>query len=598
MTPRRLLCVPLDPVHDVGIKIIRDALARRGHQADLLSPDLPVEAIVSRAMSAPYDFILVSRTLGYGVAELLGRFVDTLDAAGIRTTARIVIGGKAVTPELAAELGFDRGFDEHASIEEIAAYIEDRPPARDGAATRREKRDLTAGHTYAVHAPDAGAYLETIVGKLLRWSEGRSSPGVRRARLRDEILRGGAGAAKAADEYASLCDPAIRDANLKGVYPLGVRPVSGDETAALDRFLGGRVPVRPSRIRHSGTLPAVFKFLGSGCPVMDIVHGRIGERWGIDGYLIINPSWEARSEGLLDGALTHQNDGTITSLQNIRLMRKHLDPATLLTVRAHRGLNTPETVILAGEGGADQTKINLVYGSLGAGTDPERLAVDGIEAVRLSARYGMPFDIPGNDELSGVPAWKTLAGLLINVALGVRLGARPILKPLFCYGPHIVINGLMEQNFIDYNAAKIRALRAVMDAPIWPGEPIAFMTQSEDRVQSANATSYHAALAKTLGVDAITIASTDEAYSRGPICIASRIDSIRAVADAYRFVGDAGLEPTARVDGVTAQMIERITSTLRDVSEAPSLPDAIQAGLLGNAEDGAYPGTFGRGSVR
>ncbi len=202
---------------------------------------------------------------------------------------------------------------------------------------------------------------------------------------------------------------------------------------------------------------------------MDIVHAKACERWGIDGFLIINPSWEARYEGLLDGYLTHQNDGTITSLENIRLMREVLDPATLLTVRAHRGLNTPETVLLAGEGGANLTKIDLVYGSLGAGTDPERLTVDGIEAIRLAARYGMPFDIPGNDELSGVPAWKTLAGLLINVALGNRLGARAILKPLFCYGPHIVINGYMEQNFVDYNAAKIRALRTLVNAPIWPG---------------------------------------------------------------------------------------------------------------------------------
>jgi methylmalonyl-CoA mutase cobalamin-binding subunit len=597
MTPRRLLCVPLDPVHDVGIKIIRDGLARRGHQTVLLSPDLPMEAIVARALEAPYEFILVSRTLGYGVAELLGRFVDMLDAAGVRTTARVVIGGKAVTPELAAELGFDRGFDEHATIEEIAAYIEDRPPAGNDDAARREKRDLTAGYTYAFAHSEAGGYLGAIVDSLLRWGKGRTTPGVERVRLREEMLRQGGTAAGGAGGYEALCDPVIRDAARNRTYPLGVREVTDEELRSLERMLSTRAPVHPVRIRHSGRKPAVFKFLGSGCPLMDIVHGRIGERWGIDGYLIINPSWEARFEGLLGGTLTHQNDGTITSLENIRLMRRHLDPATLLTVRAHRGLNTPETVLLAGEGGADMTKINLVYGSLGAGTDPERLAVDGIEAIRLAARYQMPFDIPGNDELSGVPAWKTLAGLLINVAIGARLGARPILKPLFCYGPHIVINGLMDQNFIDYNTAKIRALRAIVDAPIWPGEPIAFMTQSEDRVQSAGATSYHAALAKTLDVDAITIASTDEAYSRGPICVASRIDSIRAVAEGYRFVGDAGLAPTSRADRQTDEMVDGILSTLRAVSEAPSLPEAIHAGLLGNTEDGAYPGTFGRGTV-
>ena len=598
MTSRRLLCVPLDPVHDVGIKIIRDALSRRGHEAELLSPDLPMEAIVSRAVSGRYDFILVSRTLGYGVAELLGRFVDMLDAAGVRKSARIVIGGKAVTPELAAELGFDRGFDEHAAIEEIAAYIEDRPPAEHAGMSRREQRDLTAGYSYAVRDREAGEHLAEIVEKLLRWSEGKMSPAIERVRLREEMIHHGRGSDGLASRYVGLSDPVIQDAGSKRIYPLGVRAISEGELEALARLLDGRRPVHPSRIRPDGTKPAIFKFLGSGCPIMDILHGRIGERWGIDGYLIINPSWEARYEGLLEGALTHQNDGTITSLENIRLMRRHLDPATLLTVRAHRGLNTPETVLLAGEGGANLTKINLVYGSLGAGTDPERLAVDGLEAIRLTARYGMPFDIPGNDELSGVPAWKTLAGLLINVALGVRLGARPILKPLFCYGPHIVIHGLMQQNFIDYNTAKIRALREIVDAPIWPGEPIAFMTQSEDRVQSASATSYHASLARTLEVDAITIASTDEAYSRGPICIASRIDSIRAVAEAYRFVGDAGFAPTARADQAASDMIAGIRSTLRAVSEAPSLPDAIQAGLLGNREDGAYPGTFGKGTVR
>ena len=89
-----------------------------------------------------------------------------------------------------------------------------------------------------------------------------------------------------------------------------------------------------------------------------------------------------------------------------------------------------------------------------------------------------------------------------------------------------------------------------MDAPIWPGEPIAFMTQTEDRVQSANATSYHAALAATAGAE--------------------------------RF---------------TQQITEGIVATLEDVAKCESLPHAILAGALGNAEDGAYPGTFGRGSV-
>jgi methylmalonyl-CoA mutase cobalamin-binding subunit len=599
MTPRKILCVPLDPVHDVGIKIIRNALARRGHNTVLLSPDLSMDAVVRRAAAEQFDDVLVSRTLGYGVAELLGRFVDLLDAAGVRGHSRVILGGKAITPELAAELGFDRGFDEHAAIEDIVAFIEGRQ-REDGAATRtRTKPDITAGYSYTVHDPVVRGYLDDIVGKLLRWSEGKSSPGVERMKLRKQMLRAPSGdeAVRIEQAYRALCDPVILEARKAGTLPKGVRKLDPKELDALRAGVRTRSAYRPVSLRHQRTKPLVFKFLGSGCPLMDLVHGKVCERWGVDGFLVINPSWEARYEGLLDGLLTHQQDGTITSLENIRLMREMLDPATLLTVRAHRGLNTPETVLLAGAAGAEMTKIDLVYGSLGAGTDPDRLAVDGIEAIRLAAEFGMPFDIPGNDELSGVPAYKTLAGLLINVQLGRALGARPILKPLFCYGPHIVINGLMDQNFVDYNTAKIRALRSIVDCPIWPGEPIAFMTQTEDRVQSASASAYHAALASSLEVDAITVASTDEAYSRGPICLASRLDTLQAVREGARFFGTAGVAPTAAAEETADEMGKMIRETLDRVRRADDLPAAIREGLLGDNEDGAYPGTFGKGTV-
>lgn len=596
---KKILCVPLDPVHDVGIKLIRNQLSQHGHDTELLSPDLPMEAIVKKAAQGKYDFILVSRTLGYGVAELLARFNDLLDAAGVREVSKIVIGGKPVTPELAAELGFDKGFGEHSTIEEVLAYIEGREVSNASIGPKRTKRDIPAAHSYKFYNPEIEGLLSEICDKLIAWTSTKTSPGIERAKLSEEILKSNDEKKRAALEvrYLSLSDDAIRTSKTKNIFPKGVRKISNAELDGLKGFLRRSSPHIPSTIQHNPDQPLIFKFLGSGCPIMDITHGKICERWGVNGFLIINPSWEARYEGLLDGYLTHENDGTITSLDNLRLIRQSLDANTLLTVRAHRGLNTPETVLLAGEAGADLTKIDLVYGSLGAGTDPQRLAVDGVEAIRLAARYNMPFDIPGNDELSGVPAWKTLAGLLINVMLGIKLGAKPILKPLFCYGPHIVINGQMKQNFVDYNAAKIFALREIIDCPIWPGEPIAFMTQTEERVQSANSTSYHAALAATLGVDAITIASTDEAYSRGPISITSRIDSIRAVTDAFRFMGNAQIAPTRHAEAFTEDLIEQITDVLKDVNAKENLPQAINAGILGSEEDGAYPGKFGAGTM-
>jgi methylmalonyl-CoA mutase cobalamin-binding subunit len=596
---KKILCVPLDPVHDVGIKIIKNALDKRGHQTALLSPDLSPEEIVKAAAKENYDFILVSRTLGYGVAEMLARFVDMLDSAGVREKSKIVIGGKPITPELAAELGFDKGFGEHSTIDELIAYIEGREIEIKSVGLNKTKKNFISGYDYKFNNDEIANLLDAITEKLIKFTDNKKSPGIERAKIQNEIIQTEdlSKKEKLYEKYYALCDDVIVQGNKEKSFIKGVREVTDVELSNLKWFLDKTQPLNPNIIQHDKKHPAIFKFLGSGCPIMDIIHAKVCERYGIDGFLIINPSWEARYEGLLQGYLTHENDGTITSFDNIKLMRKNLDNSTLLTVRAHRGLNTPETVLLAGLAGADLVKINLVYGSLGAGTDPIRLAVDGVEAIKLAAKYNMPFDIPGNDELSGVPAWKTLAGLLINVMLGIKLGAKPILKPLFCYGPHIVINGMMEQNFIDYNAAKIYALRTIVNAPIWPGEPIAFMTQSEERVQSANATSYHAALAASLKVDAITVASTDEAYSRGPICITSRIDSIRAISDAFKFIGNANFKPTAQADFFTEDLIKKITETLKEVERKDNLTTAIYDGCLGNKDDGAYPGKFGFGTV-
>lgn len=597
---KKILCVPLDPVHDVGIKLIRNALDKNGYDTTLLAPDLTMEAIVKYAVKDNYDYILVSRTLGYGVAELLARFNDLLDAAGVREKSKIVVGGKPITPELAAELGFDKGFGAQSTVEEVVAYIEGKEVNFGQNGIQREKGSITKEYTYKFINNEIGDLLSSIADKLIKYADVRTTDAIERAKIKEKIIveRDAEKRKILAKKYAELCDRVIVDANENKLYPKGVRYLGDNELIELKRFLNDNHAILPAKIQHNNSQPLVFKFLGSGCPTMDIVHAKVCERWGIDGFLIINPSWEARYEGLIDGYLTHENDGTITSFENIKLMRESLDPSTLLTVRAHRGLNTPETVLLAGMAGADLAKINLVYGSLGAGTDPARLAVDGVEAIKLAARFNMPFDIPGNDELSGVPAWKSLAGQLINVMVGIKLGAKPILKPLFCLGPHIVINGQMNQNYVDFNSAKINALKRIVDCPIWPGEPIAFMTQSEERVQSANATSYHAALAATLGVDAITIASTDEAYSRGPICVTSRIDSIRAVADAFKFVGNSKFQTTPECEFYTEDLISKIKDVLTAVNEKADLPEAINAGLLGNEEDGAYPGKFGKDTVK
>jgi hypothetical protein len=243
------------------------------------------------------------------------------------------------------------------------------------------------------------------------------------------------------------------------------------------------------------------------------------------------------------------------------------------------------------------TKINIGYGSICGGTDPARLTVDGVEAIRIAARYKMPFDIPTNEELAGVPPHKAFAGMLVMAALGKRLGATPILKPLLCHGPYIMVNELMEQNYVDYNFAKIRALQEIADFPIWPGEPIGFMTHTEEKEQSCTTTALHAAMCSTLGVDAITTASTDEAFAHGSITSMGRVGSLNSIQETMRFFGQTDIMPTAKADEWRDEIVSGINDVLKKATEAPSFVDALYQGIFGDKADGVYPGRAGKNSV-
>jgi len=597
----------MDPVHDVGLKLVQRALDAAGHDTLRLPPDLAAEEIVSRAIEYRPDTVLVGRTLGYNVPEVLARLVDLMEAAGMRSRVRLGVGGMAIRPELAAELGYDRGFGPGTSVEEALAFVEDREPRPTVSPGFPGKPDLTAGYGYLAPDGEVAGQLQAIATAAVAWGKARTSPGVERARLRRRLIELETGAttgeagtpdapAALRAAYARACDPLIRRF-YEGTGPAGkTRPLSAEEIAALQSAAGPR-PFERRRLRHVRSRPYVFVQYGTGCPVMDSAHNHIAEAWGVDGLVHFDPSWAARAEGLMEGHHSHEEDGTLLTLANLRGIGRTRLPGTLWQVRAHRGLNTPETVVLAVAAGADLTKINPVYGSLGAGTDPERLVVDGVECLSLAAEAALPLDVVTNEELCGVPAGKAFAGMLIIAAMAVHLGGRPILQPLFCLSPDVMVTGRMEDNFVDYNVAKVMALRQLYDAPIWPGAPIGFLTHTEDRVQSATSTALHAAIASSLGVEAITIASTDEAYSGGTIAAASRVDTLLATAEVFRFFGNAGVAPTSRAQEWAGELVEQIKETLRRVRERESLVEALYAGILGSPVDGVFPGRAGRGTV-
>jgi len=600
---KNVLLAPLDPVHDIGLKMIARGLEQAGYSICLLQPDLTAEEIIEQSVRFGASTLLLSRTLGYGVAELLARFIDLADAAGLRERVKIGIGGMAIRQELAAELGFDAGFGPGTSVEEVVCFVEGQEYRPDPTRCSKVKTDMTAGYDYRYRHPAIAAKLETISAMICDWVKDKTSPGVKRAQLRDELWdadkwRDRQGNGELYDHYAPHCGDVPRKFYASGELHPKTRRYTKEEVEGLERYLDDtKKRMSVLKLQHSRKRPLVFNQYGTGCPFLDIGHILASEAWGADGVVHFDPSWGARTEGFLDGFLTHQEDGTVITPANLNRIHLALEKSTLWQVRAHRGLNSPETVVLAGKLGADLTKINMCYGSLGAGTDPERMTVDGYHAILFAKKYNLPFDVVTNEELCGVPAYKAFAGMLIVSDLAVRLGARPILQPLFAYSPEVMINGYMQDNYIDFNAAKIYALRDILNAPIWPGAPIGFLTHTEDRVQSAMTTALHASLASTLGVDAISIASTDEAYSGGPISVPAKIDTLRAVQESFRFFGHAGITPTDQARVYADQIVCGIEKVLDEVIACGDFVKALHDGVLGSRQEGAYPGRAGKDTV-
>lgn len=602
---KRVLLAPLDPVHDVGLKIMARGLKSKGYQIKLLPPDLKNEEVIRECVNYKPNVVLISRTLGYGVGELLGSFIDMADAAGVRNNTLFAIGGMAIKNELASELGFDIGFGPGTTVQEVICFIENKQYIPKNVGEKRVKINLTEGFDYKYQNNSIAEKLNIISERILEWASKRTSSGVMRAYLREEFFD----INKSGDmdvlneqfkrEYALLCDEIPREFYNSGKLHPKTRQLSKEEIKLLNIFVeNGKNGGFLDNVRRGSRIPVVFNQYGTGCPIMDIAHIKSSEGFGVDGVVHFDPSWGARTEGFLDGYITHMEDGTVITPQNLDLIKNALSDATVWQVRAHRGLNTTETVVLAGKIGADMTKINICYGALGAGTDPERMTIDGIEAMKYASKYNMPFDVVTNEELCGVPAHKAFAGMLISVDLGIKLKGRPVLQPLFANSPDVMINGYMTDNYIDYNAAKIYALRNIINAPIWTGAPIGFLTHTEERVQSAMSTALHAALARSLGVQGISIASTDEAYSGGPITVPSKIDTLQAVREAFRFFGSAEIKPTKNAETEAEKIVEGIEKVLDKCIEKNDFVLAMYDGVFGSKEDGAYPGRAGQGSVK
>jgi len=93
-------------IHDIGKNIVGMLLLANGFEVIDLGVDVPAETFVEKVEELKPDFLGLSSLLTSSLPELR-KVIDALNERGLRDEVNIVLGGAAVTPDYAREVGAD-----------------------------------------------------------------------------------------------------------------------------------------------------------------------------------------------------------------------------------------------------------------------------------------------------------------------------------------------------------------------------------------------------------------------------------------------------------------------------------------------------------
>ena len=93
-------------IHDIGKNIAGMLLMANGFEVIDLGVDVPAETFVEKVEELKPDFLGLSSLLTSSLPELR-KVIDALNEKGLRDEVKIVLGGAAVTPDYAREVGAD-----------------------------------------------------------------------------------------------------------------------------------------------------------------------------------------------------------------------------------------------------------------------------------------------------------------------------------------------------------------------------------------------------------------------------------------------------------------------------------------------------------
>ncbi len=93
-------------IHDIGKNIVSSMLAGSGFEVCDLGVDVPIKGIIAKAQEVNAHIIGCSTLLTTSM-PFMRDLVDLLEAMGERDRFKVMVGGAAVTPEFAAQIGAD-----------------------------------------------------------------------------------------------------------------------------------------------------------------------------------------------------------------------------------------------------------------------------------------------------------------------------------------------------------------------------------------------------------------------------------------------------------------------------------------------------------
>ncbi len=93
-------------IHDIGKNVVASMLTAAGFDVIDLGVDVPLPAIISKAEEAQADIIALSALLTTSMPYMKD-LLDMLEARGLRSKYKVIVGGASVTAEWAASIGAD-----------------------------------------------------------------------------------------------------------------------------------------------------------------------------------------------------------------------------------------------------------------------------------------------------------------------------------------------------------------------------------------------------------------------------------------------------------------------------------------------------------